>query len=75
MQKFRFHRNNNEAILDLIKKLVSLIIAKEKKILIKRSFSKECNEILRSNFLKHNKKDILYLIKKIEDTTYIKFQK
>ena len=54
----------NAAILDLIKKLVSYIIAKENDILTNQNFSKEYIDNLKSKFLKHNKKDIFYLIRR-----------
>ena len=40
MNKLRVNRYNNEQILDLIKKLVSYIIAKENKTFTNQNFSK-----------------------------------
>ena len=62
MQKIRVNKFNNEAILNLIKKLVSYIIAKENNKIDNQNFSKEYTEILKSKFLKYKKEDILYLI-------------
>ena len=62
MQKIRVNKFNDEAILNLIKKLVSYIIAKENNKIDNQNFSKEYTEILKSKFLKYKKEDILYLI-------------
>jgi len=62
MQKNSVRKYKNEEILDLIKKLVSQIIAEENKILNNQYLCEKYNEILKSRFLKYDKEDILYLI-------------
>ena len=64
MTKMILNRDSHEEILDLIKKLVSYIIAKENKNLTNKKFYNENIEILKSNFLKYKKKDILYLLRR-----------
>ena len=61
MQKGIEDKYTYEVLLDLIKELVSYIIAKEDKNFYK-NFSKENKEILKLNFLKYEKEDILDLI-------------
>ena len=62
MPNFRDRINENELILDLLKKLVSYIIAKENKTLTNQNFSKKYYKILKSSFQKFKKEDVLKLI-------------
>jgi len=64
MQKFRVDEYNNHLILDLIKKLIYIIIANEKNIPDNQNIQEKYIQTLKSNFLKHKKEDILYLIRR-----------
>ena len=64
MGKVKLNRYKNGEILDLIKNLVSLIIANENKKHTNQNFTKEYSEIIKSKFLKYKKEDILYLLRR-----------
>ena len=63
MNKLRVN-SYNEQILDLIKKLVSFIIAEENKTLSNQKFYNENIEILKSNFLKYEEEEIICLLRR-----------
>ena len=64
MQKEIINYYKQEELLLLIKKLVSCIISNEKKVNNNQNSSEEYNQTLKSSFLKYEKEDILYLLRR-----------